>query len=381
MNLNDYFDPVSLDKPEDAFRFNDGMFGRNIRVNTASTPIDEISNYNIAILGVGEDRNSGNAGSSKAPDAIRARLYELFRVNEKVKIMDLGNLKQAASAKDTYFGLRDVMMDLLNNRVIAIVLGGTQDLTHGIFMAFEQESLPVNVVTVDSRIDLEEGPLHSFTWQHPMLQSNRLFSHAVLGHQQYLVNKKHLQYLEEHSSDIMRLGDLRSNITAAEPFLRDAHLVSFDIGVIRQSDAPGTLYPSPNGLMAEDACQLARYAGMSDKVSCFGIFEVNPQYDNHNQTAHLAAQAIWYFIEGYSQRKKESPSQDNADFKVFMVNHRDMEHALVFYKSLVTGRWWMEIPEMKSGKNILVSCSHEEYQQACNHDIPELWWKAFQKIN
>jgi arginase family enzyme len=381
MNLNDYFDPVSLDKPEDAFRFSDAMFGRNIRVHTASTPIDEISDYSIAILGVGEDRNSGNTGSSQAPDAIRTKLYELSRINEKVRIMDLGNLKPAASVKDTYYGLRDVMIDLLNNRVIAIVLGGTQDLTQGIFMAYEQESAPVNVVTIDSRIDLEEGALHAFTWQRPMLQSPRLFTHAALGHQQYLVNKKHLQYLEEHGSDIMRLGELRSNITLAEPYLRDAHLVSLDIGAIRQSDAPATLYPSPNGLMAEEACQLARYAGMSDRVSCFGIFEINPRFDNHHQTSHLAAQAIWYFVEGHSQRKKESPSQDNADFKVFMVNHRDMEHALVFYKSLVTGRWWMEIPEMKSGKNIMVACSQEEYQQACNHDIPELWWKAFQKIN
>ena len=64
-----------------------------------------------------------------------------------------------------------------------------------------------------------------------------------------------------------------------------------------------------------------------------------------------------------------------------MVNHQDMEHALTFYKSLVTGRWWMEIPEMKTGGQVMVSCSQEEYQQACNHDIPEMWWKAFQRIN
>ena len=142
---------------------------------------------------------------------------------------------------------------------------------------------------------------------------------------------------------------------------------------------PATRYPSPNGLLAEEACQLARYAGLSDQVSCFGIFEVNPEYDHHDQTAHLAAQAIWYFIEGFSQRKREIPSQTNPDFKVFMVNHQDMEHALTFYKSQVTGRWWMEVPVMKTGKQMIVSCSGEEYQQACNHDIPEMWWKAFQR--
>ena len=75
------------------------MFGRNIRIHTASTPIDEISNYQLAILGVAEDRNSGNTGSSEAPDRIRMKLYELFRVNEKLRIIDLGNLKRSANVR------------------------------------------------------------------------------------------------------------------------------------------------------------------------------------------------------------------------------------------------------------------------------------------
>jgi hypothetical protein len=58
-----------------------------------------------------------------------------------------------------------------------------------------------------------------------------------------------------------------------------------------------------------------------------------------------------------------------------------MEHTLTFYKSLVTDRWWMEVPDLKNGIPIMIACSVEEYQQACNHDIPELWWKAFQRIN
>jgi formiminoglutamase len=132
MDLNYYFEPVSLEKPEAYFRHSDAMFGRNIRINTESTPIDEISNYQLAILGVTEDRNSLNKGSSGAPDLIRRNLYELFRVNDKLRIIDLGNLKRAATPEDTYYGIRDVMTDLLNNQVTVIVLGGTQDISMGI---------------------------------------------------------------------------------------------------------------------------------------------------------------------------------------------------------------------------------------------------------
>jgi len=381
MDLNDYFKPVSLEKPDPSFRFSDAMFGRNIRINTPSSPIDEISNYNLAILGVPEDRNSLNKGSAMAPDRIRSRLYELYRVNEKLKIIDLGNLKSTATAEDTYFGIRDVMTHLLNNQVTVILLGGSQDITHGVFMAYEQRTSLVNMVTVDSRLDMEEGPLSSASWVLPLIGNSRLFKYTTMGHQQYLVNALQVLKVEEKGFDVIRLGTLRSNLALAEPLLRDAHLVSVDIAAIKQSDAPGTRFSSPNGLMADEACQLARFAGLSDRVSCFGIYEVNPEYDSQDLTAHLAAQTIWYFTEGYSMRKKERPSHDNPDFKVFMVNHRDMEHALTFYKSLVTGRWWMEIPEMKTGSQILVACSQEEYQQACNHDIPEMWWKAFQRIN
>ena len=381
MDLNYYFEPVALEKSDEFFRSSDAMFGRNIRINTASTPIDEISNYQLAIMGVAEDRHSANKGSSFAPDRIRMKLYELFRVHEKLRIIDLGNIKATAATEDTYFGIRDVMTDLLNNQVTTIVLGGTQDITKGIFMAYEQRTSLTNMVTIDSRLDMEDAPPSSASWVLQVIGNSRLFKYTTLGHQQYLVNASHVGQLEEKGFDVIRLGSLRSNLLVAEPFLRDAHLVSLDIASVRQSDAPGTKFPSPNGLMAEEACQLARFAGLGDQVSCFGIFETNPECDNHDQTSQLAAQAIWYFIEGFSQRKREKPAQNHPDFKVFMVNHRDMEHALTFYKSLVTGRWWMEIPELKTGKQVFVACSQEEYQQACNHDIPEMWWKAFQRIN
>ena len=38
----------------------------------------------------------------------------------------------------------------------------------------------------------------------------------------------------------------------------------------------------------EEACQILRYAGMSDKLTSVGIYEINPLFDNHDQTSHLA---------------------------------------------------------------------------------------------
>jgi formiminoglutamase len=382
MNLNNYFNPVELEKPEKTEIPDDSAFSRNIRVNTPSNPIDDISNYDLAILGVPEDRNSLNKGVSLAPDQIRARLYQLYKINDKLKIIDLGNLKDGNTYNDTYFGLRDVMVELLNNQVISIIIGGTQDLTYASYMAFENHKHSINLVTVDSVIDYNENDFDSKSYLSKIiLKSTKLFKYLNIGHQQYLNDHKIIKLLNDQYFDSIRLGLVRSDISLVEPILRDADILSFDISAVKQSDAPAAKYPSPNGLHADEACQIAKYSGLSDCITSFGIYDVNPLYENNFQTANLAAQIIWYFIEGYSVRKIENPLSGDKNFKVFLVSHKDMEYEITFYKSQVTNRWWMEIPRINSSDSVMIACSYEDYQQACNHEIPDLWWKSYQRIN
>ncbi len=381
MNLNDYFDPVALDKPKDYFITSDSIFGKNIKINTPSSPIGEISDYQIALLGVTEDRNSNNQGTSLAPDKIRNKLYQLYRVNNKTKIIDLGNVKPGNTFSDTYFGLQDVILELLNNQVTFIILGGSQDLTYACYEAYEQIKDTINLVTVDFTIDINTSTSGSENYLSDLLNNKKLFKYTNLGHQQYLTDKSNLELLNRLYFESVRLGNLKNKLFLTEPVLRDADIVSLDIGAVKHADAPARIHTSPNGFLADEICQIARYSGIGDNVSCFGIYEINPKFDINNQTAHLAAQIIWYFIDGYSMRKSENRIGENKDYKVFFVSHENMEHDLTFYKSSKTERWWMEVPSIKSGKNIYIACSQEDYEQACNHDIPDRWWKSFQKIN
>jgi hypothetical protein len=88
-------------------------------------------------------------------------------------------------------------------------------------------------------------------------------------------------------------------------------------------------------------------------------------------------------MEGVSQRKEENPNTSPDSFKKFIVSLNDMDHDIIFYKSLATDRWWFEVPVLQKSRNrhILLSCSHEDYQKACNQDIPDRWLNAFQKLN
>ena len=138
-----------------------------------------------------------------------------------------------------------------------------------------------------------------------------------------------------------------------------------------------------SGFYGEEICQMAKYAGLSDNLSSFGIFELFPEFDKYNQTSHLMAQSIWYFIQGFYERKKDYPVVDIKNHIKYIVNLEKLKHELIFYKSQASQRWWMEIPEIKKNKKTkyYISCSHSDYIKSCEGEIPDRWWKAFQKLN
>ena len=178
--------------------------------------------------------------------------------------------------------------------------------------------------------------------------------------------------------DAYRLGELSADISLAEPVLRDSDLISVDLQSVKSSDT-GSFSPFiPNGFNGKEICSLARYAGISDKVSVIGIFN----HHNLESEAALMAQMIWYFIEGVNFRSNEYPFGSRETYLKFTVLIEDME--LVFFKSDKTDRWWIQIPsyENKVGKlqtNSLLPCSHNDYLNACKNEIPERWWKAYRK--
>ena len=154
MNIRDYCDPVALDKPANLHLSDKAVLCKNIYINTPDTPLKDLDSYDLAIIGAPEDRNATIAGSAKAPDLIRNELYQLFRVNPKLRIIDLGNLKCGNSVQDTYFALRDVVLDLLERKITVVVLGGSQDMTYGIYLAYEKLNRKFSFASIDSRLDM-----------------------------------------------------------------------------------------------------------------------------------------------------------------------------------------------------------------------------------
>lgn len=363
--------------------------GKSI-VSYSDVTDEELTQFKLAIIGVCEDRAApSNQGSAKAPDAIREALFALSCGQQELKILDLGNVLPGESIIDTYFALTQIVFELNRKKIIPLVLGGSQDLTFALYRAYEKLEQTVNIVTVDRKFDLGEisDDISSENYFTKIIlhQPNYLFNYTNIATQSHFADHKTLAFIEKLYFDQYRLGELRKDIQAAEPLIRNADIFSFDMGAIRAADAPANAFVSPNGLFGEEACQLMRYAGMCDKISSVGIFEVNPAISDRGQTAALAAQMIWYFIDGYYSRKHDFPHLEKTTYLKYRVNSDKLKGEVIFYKSPKSDRWWMEVPyppdkRLKFERHHLVPCTYSDYELACNEELPDLWWRTYHKL-
>jgi arginase family enzyme len=393
MSLSDFFAPIDLKEIAPKNGYYSSHLGEKIRCFTDGFP-DLEQKTDIAIIGIQDDRNAvNNSGCALGPDYIREKLYQLFEGGYKVKIADLGNIKQGASVTDTYFAVKTVVNELIRKDIVPIIIGGGQDITYAQYMAYEDLEQRVDLVIVDPRFDLDDDGFSdslettsvSYLNKIFLHEPNYLFNFSNLGYQTYFTSQESLRVMDKLYFDVHRLGEISGQVSVAEPVIRNANMMSIDVGAIRSSDAVGNANASPNGLYGEEACQIARYAGFNDKLSSIGFYEFNPAYDNNGQTATLIAQMIWYFIDGYYNRKKDFPLNPKSQYLIYKTSLKHEDHEVIFVKSKKSDRWWMQVPYPSGGsaneRFHLVPCRYDDYQTAVSGEMPDLWWRTYQKLN
>ncbi len=394
MSLADFFTPVDLSRVAPGEGYKPSQLGQKITTYTERFPDLEDDKPDLVIFGVQDDRNAvGNPGCALGPDYVREKLYRLHQGAYNTKIYDLGNIKQGATVNDTYFALKTVINTLVKQDIVAVILGGGQDLTYAQYLAYEDMEQKVDLTVIDSHFDLDEQAemedddatdSKSYLNKIFLYEPNYLFNFSNLGYQTYFISQESLRVMDNLFFDVHRLGELMGNIAITEPVIRNANIISFDMGAIRSSDAMGNANATPNGFYGEEACQMCRYAGFNDKLSSIGFYEFNPAYDSNGQTATLLAEMIWYFIDGFYNRKKDFPLQPKSQYLVYKTTLKHEEHEIVFVKSKKSDRWWMQVPYPTNGslneRYHLVPCRYEDYTTAIDGDMPDLWWRTYQKL-
>ena len=390
MDLSLYFDPVTISSLHipDAESLTDRLLYRVMMYNPeASVNIEEAD---IAIVGVPEVRNAWqNPSCSLAPDEIRRQFYQLYAWRKDVRIIDLGNLRLGQSIEDTYHAVSEVIAFLVENNVIPVILGGSNDLAFANYRAYEMMERVANVVSIDSCFDLgnENQPIRSDAYVNKMVlqQPNFLLNYANIGFQSYMNSPESVNMMESLFFETYRVGLLRRNLEEVEPIVRNADMVSLDISAVRRPDAPGCPHNSSNGFYGEEICQIAKFVGLSDKLSSFGIYEYDPTLDFNNQTSQLIAHILWYFVEGFLFRQSEGHFKNKKDYRQFNISVTGALEEMVFFNSKKSDRWWVIVPMYQKGKdqvqNYYLPCSRRDYQLACEDKISDRWWRTYHKIN
>nr|MBA3665166.1 formimidoylglutamase [Bacteroidota bacterium] len=263
-----FFTPIDINFITDVASLKELQFGNVFTIHSAPDNFPELDGIDIAIIGVAEDRNAeNNLGCSLAPDSVRTFLYKLYGGGYTARVADLGNINAGHSTDDTYFALKSTVDFLVRKNIIPVIIGGSQDLTYAQFLGYKDLEQTINIAAIDSAFDLgnpdEDITNNSYLGKIILHQPNYLFNYSNIGYQTYLVDQSSLQMMNKLYFDVYRLGQVRDKIEEAEPIIRQADMLTFDITAIKHSDAPANPNASPNGFYAEEACQIMRYAGMN----------------------------------------------------------------------------------------------------------------------
>ncbi len=319
--------------------------------------------------------------------ALRRALYALTPLSNPCQCIDLGTLRAGETLEVTAQRLKEVCEMLIAHNTLPVILAYEHALDYGQFMAYENLEKIVSVLNVDARIDLatdanaplSDRHIHQILVHHP----NFLFEYAHLAHQRYLVGPPVLKTLQKLNYDHLSVGQIRDALSEVEPVVRSADMLSFDLAALKIPY--GSAASTPFGLTPEEACQLCWYAGLTEKLSSAGFYGLMPAEARNALATETLAVMLWYFLEGFAQRKPEMSFKSNFHVKYTVTLADDMPH-MVFYKSKVTDKWWMEVAPENGAKErfdraLVIPCSYEDYATATSGQVPIRWIRAVEKFS
>ena len=363
MIFQNFFEPISKDINERIQMLSNNQVGKSLDFYITTFP--DLTHTKIALIGL-----------HKGFNVVRPFLYSMNLHFKNLQIADLGNLK--STNKET---IDVVLKHLLSKDILPIVIGENFEKAYFQYKAFDRLT---NIVIIDEQIPLilDKRRKETLLLDNILTTSkNNLFNLSVIGYQSHYVDKRILSYFDKNHFEYLRLGQIRNNLEETEPVIRDADMVAMNLSVLKKIEVPGCVAASPSGIFTEDACQLAYYAGMSDKLTSFGLFGFDSRKDLNNQTAQVLSHIIWYFLYGYYNRKQDYPIS-KGNFTEYIVDFKRHHYQITFWKSNRSDRWWMEVPvkDKRQRRHRLIPCSYQDYLQACREELPERLLAAYRRF-
>jgi hypothetical protein len=339
-----------------------------------------LEDFRVALVGLRKP------GAPNSFVALREELYALFAPGKALPIIDLGDVEVALPGSDDKMSGEKVtcaLHKLIAEGIFPVVFGEGMPGASNVYDAVKahQKGVTATFILPSAGMGNAQEPLSgSNVLAHFMLDYGReVEALNVLAYQSYLTPPADVQSFGEQYCGLMRLGAVRENMKRAEPLLRDADVLCAGVNAVRQCDAPAAADPSPNGLYAEEMCQLLRLAAFSDKLKACYLGNFSLANDSQRQTAKLVAQLIWHVADGIACRVNDDPT-DPKTCRRLQIEMGGKDQQLVFYQSKITDRWWMSVPVDKSSAVRIVPCERNDYEKALRLEIPDSWLWFYKKF-
>jgi len=350
-----------------------GSLFNKINFHTKESGIPDLNSSNLCLIGISETRNSYFQSDLQDLNLLRKELYNLKQGKWKITISDLGDLPNGSNVEDTYHALYDICKELYSKKITLVIIGGSNDIIYPIFKSFDSHSKKVNIVSIDNQFDLYQDSdiISGRTYMNKIIldDSNKLNDFTNIGYQRHLCSYEEIELMEKLFFEKISLGEILENNMKAEPIIRDADIVGFDMKSLSFS-----ANSNPSGIDSRLACILSKYVGQSNKISFFGLFDLN----KNEVSNKLYSEIIWYFIDSFNNRTIESNFDDSQLFFKYIVQTSGRD--IIFYKSKISERWWMTINLSSNEKIKFLHCLESDYQDALNDNLPIRWLKASKRI-
>jgi formiminoglutamase len=345
-----------------------GQIGGQIARHLDGLP--DLSTARVVLIGV----------EPTAANAVRKALYTLQMPAGDAPIADLGNARK----KDIAF-LIPLLAELQESNLLPVLIGPGKDLVVAQYKAFLERQQQISLVVVDQKVPVHPLETTPASYLNPLVQDQRykLFYLGVIGAQAHLSAPASFGMLESQLHDCIRLGTARSSVQELEPIVRNADVMAFQLSALKASEAPGQHDPWPTGFFLEEACQIAWYGGMSDKLKAFGVHGFSTSGATGVATAQAAALVSWYFMDGFLRRKEDFPVTTEG-LTEYIVDQKQLDHQLTFWKSKRSGRWWVQVPVRTKAdyeRHRLIPCSYNDYKLATQNELPDRLFNAFKRFH
>ena len=344
--LDNWLKPLSSDVLEFYKKGKDNTLGKHLYLNNKNaSQVDQ----KVALI-----------FSCEQSDVIRRAFCKLEFKNTAVSVIDLGDLRN----KDFNFPI-PLLKELIEGNCIPIILSDAIEYSLAI-------SKTMDSIFKEFKVSAATDDVSKFVFMEDMLMLENLKSFCALGYQKHLCNPHYLKIPRWNNHSCLSLGQIRDDFTNLEPAVRNINTFSFDTSCLRHSDFPSE-NNNPFGLFAEESCQLFNYLGMADEIKAIHLF--GPGKTDLPSNANLIVGLIWYFLEGLSNKKNDVDNQ--KDLIQYLVPLNEDSEALSFWKSPVSNRWWVEVPNNINEKKDFIPCTENEYRLACKEIISDRLFKIF----